>query len=72
MTIISSSPLAKIAADIEAMLRKRMSGPEAQSWLLTGNEQLGGQSPIQAIKAGRIDEAHRAAIGFAECVEMAK
>lgn len=65
MTIITSSPLAKIAADIEAMLRKHMPGPQAQVWLLTGNEQLGGCSPVQAIKAGRFHDVRRAAADFA-------
>jgi uncharacterized protein (DUF2384 family) len=35
------------------------SAVEAQQWMLSGQEQLGGQSPLQLIKEGRADEVRR-------------
>lgn len=58
---ISTSPLAVEAYHIIRRLEKAVGLVEAQSWMLRGNELLGGITPVTAIKEHRLPDVLRAA-----------
>jgi hypothetical protein len=53
---ISTSPLAGVAFKVIQSLDKLIGPGEAQMWMMRGNENLGGITPIEAIKTKRTDE----------------
>ncbi|SHH05427.1 hypothetical protein [Bradyrhizobium erythrophlei] len=57
---ISTSPLAKQAFDIIQHLDKLVGPAEAQMWMLRGNELLGGDNPVAAIKDRRLPDVRKA------------
>jgi hypothetical protein len=58
---ISTSPLAVQAYHVVRELERHVGLVEAQSWMLRGNEFLGGITPVNAIKEGRLPDVQRAA-----------
>jgi hypothetical protein len=58
---ISTSPLAVQAYDVIRQIEKIVGLVEAQSWMLSGNELLGGITPVTAIKESRLPDVLRAA-----------
>jgi hypothetical protein len=62
---ISTSPLAVQAYDVIRQVEKIVGLVEAQSWMLRGNELLGGITPVAAIKESRLPDVQRAARAIA-------
>lgn len=53
---ISTSPLAGVALNVIQHLDKLIGPVEAQMFMLKGNDVLGGDTPVTAIKQGRREE----------------
>ena len=56
---ISTSPLALQAVKIIQWLDPLVGPAEAQMFMLRDNDLLGGDSPVTAIKAGRIEDVRK-------------
>ena len=59
MKLTSTHPNGGVYAALLEEMRDLHDGVEAQRWMLSAHEQLGGQSPLQLIKQGRADEVRR-------------
>jgi hypothetical protein len=57
---ITTSPLAAVALQLMQTLDKLIGPIEAQMFMMQGNEMLGGDTPITAIKAKRSAELQNA------------
>ncbi|WP_315782341.1 hypothetical protein [Bradyrhizobium sp. SZCCHNPS1003] len=57
---ISTSPLAMQAYQIIKHLDQVVGTVQAQAWMASGNEMLGGLTPVGAIKERRIDDVLKA------------
>lgn len=56
----STHPLSPIASDLFDLAAARIGVVKASFWMFAGCDALAGASPIQALKAGRIDDVKRA------------
>jgi hypothetical protein len=61
MVEFSTSPLAKEAAKIYDRVSGAIGVCPASHWMFSGCFDLDGQSPVEAIRAGRVDEVREAA-----------
>jgi hypothetical protein len=57
--LTSTHPNGGVYAALLEEMRDLRDPVEAQQWMLSAHEQLGGQSPLQLIKEGRADEVRR-------------
>lgn len=57
---VESHPLSPVASAIYDMIAERIGYVAGSFWMFNANATLGNVSPIQAIKAGRIDDVKRA------------
>ena len=62
MTTFLTSQLARIAEEIDSILRRKLTAEQASQWMLSANASFGGFSPIQIIKLGRGDEVRELAL----------
>jgi uncharacterized protein (DUF2384 family) len=56
LKLTSTHPNGAVFAALLEEMRDLHDGVEAQRWMLSAHEQLGGQSPLQLIRQGRADE----------------
>jgi hypothetical protein len=56
---VYTHPLSKAAGAIFDAAVARFGPPAASAWMFVGNEALDGLSPLQAIKAGMIEDVKR-------------
>lgn len=56
---VTTHPLSQTAADLLDLAIARLGVAPASTWMFTGLAALGGRSPIQAIKAGRLEDVKR-------------
>jgi uncharacterized protein (DUF2384 family) len=56
LKLTSTHPNGAVYAALLEEMRDLHDGVEAQRWMLSAHEQLGGQSPLQLIRQGRADE----------------
>jgi uncharacterized protein (DUF2384 family) len=54
--LTSTHPNGSVYAALLDEMHDLCDAVEAQRWMLSAHEQLGGQSPLQLIKEGRADE----------------
>jgi len=59
LKLTSTHPNGAVYAALLEEMRDLQDAVEAQRWMLSAHEQLGGQSPLQLIKQGRADEVRR-------------
>ena len=57
--LTSTHPNGGVYAALLDEMRDLRDAVEAQQWMLSAHEQLGGQSPLQLIKEGRAEEVRR-------------
>ena len=57
---VVTHPLSPIASDLFDLVAARIGVVKASFWMFAGNAALDGASPIQALKAGRVDDVKRA------------
>jgi hypothetical protein len=56
---VTTHPLSQAAGLIFDAAAARFGGAAGSAWMFSGHAELGGDSPLQAIKAGRIEDVRR-------------
>jgi hypothetical protein len=69
---VTTSPLARIAAEILDELRTFMDAYEGQTWFLSGQQVFAGKSAVMMIREGRAEEVRAAVSNLANALTEAK